>query len=76
MPRRRKKTARRVCWPYPQEQLREAKRLADEQAQAFSAELNKTTAEQCAALEQAAKSHADAAASMIVERIWDSEWQS
>lgn len=59
-----------------QEQLREAKRLADEQAQAFSAELNKTTAEQCAALEQAAKSHADAAASMIVERIWDSEWQS
>ena len=33
-------------------------------------------AEQCAALEQAAKSHADAAASMIVERIWDSEWQS
>ena len=51
-----------------QEQLREA--------QAFSAELNKTTAEQCAALEQAAKSHADAAASMIVERIWDSEWQS
>ena len=59
-----------------QEQLRAAKRLADEQAQAFSAELNKTTAEQCAALEQAAKSHADAAASMIVERIWDSEWQS
>ena len=50
--------------------------MADEQAQAFSAELNKTTAEQCAALEQAAKSHADAAASMIVERIWDSEWQS
>ena len=33
-------------------------------------------AKQCAALEQAAKSHADAAASMIVERIWDSEWQS
>ena len=59
-----------------QERMREAKRLADEQAQAFSAELNKTTAEQCAALEQAAKSHADAAASMIVERIWDSEWQS
>ena len=59
-----------------QEQLREAKRLADEQAQAFSAGLNKTTAEQCAALEQAAKSDADAAASMIVERIWDSEWQS
>ena len=52
-----------------QEQLREAKRLADEQAQAFSAELNKTTAEQCAALEQAAKSHADAAASMIVEDL-------
>ena len=64
-----------------QERMREAKRQAGQQAAAFetdlnSAELNKTTAEQCPALEQAAKSHADAAASMIVERIWDSEWQS
>ena len=59
-----------------QQQLRAARQQADEQAEAFETELNKQTAEQCKALEQAAEQHADAAVSMIVERIWNSEWQS
>ena len=42
----------------------------------FETDLNSKTAAQCRALEQAAASRSGAAAAMIVERIWDSEWQS
>ena len=59
-----------------QQQLRAARQQADEQAEAFRTELDRQTAERCNALEQAAEQHADAAAAMIVERIWNSEWQS
>ena len=54
----------------------EAKRQAENQAAAFETDLNSKTAAQCRALEQAAASRSGAAAAMIVERIWDSEWQS
>ncbi len=59
-----------------QERMREAKRQAGQLAAAFEADLNSKTAAQCRALEQAAASRSGAAAAMIVERIWDSEWQS
>ena len=59
-----------------QERMREAKRQAGKQAAAFETDLNSKTAAQCRALEQAAASRSGAAAAMIVERIWDSEWQS
>ena len=59
-----------------QERMREAKRQAENQAAAFETDLNSKTAAQCRALEQAAASRSGAAAAMIVERIWDSEWQS
>ena len=59
-----------------QQLLRAARQQADAQAEAFRTELDRQTAEQCKALEQAAEQHADAAAAMIVERIWNSEWQS
>lgn len=59
-----------------QASLREARRQAERQAAAFETELNGKTAAQCQALEQAASRQSGAAASMIVERIWDSEWQS
>ena len=59
-----------------QERMREAKRQAGQQAAAFESDLNSKTAAQCRALEQAAASRSGAAAAMIVERIWDSEWQS
>ena len=59
-----------------QERMREAKRQAENQAAAFETDLNSKTAAQCQALEQAAASRSGAAAAMIVERIWDSEWQS
>ena len=59
-----------------QELLRREKQLAAAQAAEFEKDLNHKTAGQCAALEQAAASQANAAASMIVERIWNSEWQS
>ena len=67
--------ARAIC-----EQARaEAAELAvqaGKQAAAFETDLNSKTAAQCRALEQAAASRSGAAAAMIVERIWDSEWQS
>ena len=59
-----------------QERMREAKQQAENQAAAFETDLNSKTAAQCRALEQAAASRSGAAAAMIVERIWDSEWQS
>ena len=67
-----------------QERMREAKRQAGKQAAAFETDLNSKTAEENQklleqlrrALEQAAASRSGAAAAMIVERIWDSEWQS
>ena len=59
-----------------QQLLRAARQQADAQAETFKTELDRQTAEQCKALEQAAEQHADAAAAMIVERIWNSEWQS
>ena len=59
-----------------QAHMREAKRQAGQQAAAFETDLNSKTAAQCRALEQAAASRSGAAAAMIVERIWDSEWQS
>ena len=58
-----------------QERMREAKQQAENQAAAFETDLNSKTAAQCRAL-QAAASRSGAAAAMIVERIWDSEWQS
>lgn len=59
-----------------QQQLREAKDRADGQAKAFETELGTSTAQTCAALREAAARNKTQAASMIVERIWNGEWQS
>lgn len=59
-----------------QQQLREAKDRADGQAKAFETELGASTAQTCVALREAAARNKTQAASMIVERIWNGEWQS